>query len=108
MSDLKESPLGHAARYPDQYDPGLLYVVDRETQRQLLGFDGALPFGGVDLWTAYELSWLDRGGKPQVAIATFSVPAESPRLVESKSFIAVKSGIGNNSNLIWGAAKGRQ
>jgi len=85
MSDLKESPLGHAARYPDQYDPGLLYVVDRETQRQLLGFDGALPFGGVDLWTAYELSWLDRGGKPQVAIATFSVPAESPRLVESKS-----------------------
>jgi 7-cyano-7-deazaguanine reductase len=39
----------------------------------------------VDLWTAYELSWLDRAGKPQVAIATFGVPAHSPRLVESKS-----------------------
>ena len=49
------------------------------------GFDGALPFRGVDLWTAYELSWLDARGKPQVAIATFAVPAESPRLVESKS-----------------------
>ena len=44
-----------------------------------------LPFRGADLWTAYEMSWLDPGGKPQVAIATFAVPAESPRIVESKS-----------------------
>ena len=85
MSVLSDSPLGHAARYPDAYDPGLLYAVDRASQRMLLGWGGALPFGGVDLWTAYELSWLDRIGKPRVAIATFSVPAESPRLVESKS-----------------------
>ena len=85
LSELSESPLGRAARYPEQYDPGLLYAVARATQRNLLGWDGALPFGGVDLWTAYELSWLDRNGMPQVAIATFRVPADSPRLVESKS-----------------------
>jgi len=85
MSELSKSPLGRAARYPDHYDAGLLYAIDRADQRSLLGFDGAPPFGGVDLWTAYELSWLDPGGKPQVAIATFAVPADSPRLVESKS-----------------------
>ena len=60
MGELSESPLGRAARYPERYDPGLLFAIDRATQRALLGFDGALPFGGVDLWTAYELSWLDR------------------------------------------------
>jgi 7-cyano-7-deazaguanine reductase len=82
MSGLGDSPLGRAARYPEQYDPGLLYAVDRAEQRKLLGFDGAPPFRGVDLWTAYELSWLDAAGKPQAAIATLAVPAASPRLVE--------------------------
>ena len=85
MSKLSDSPLGRAARYPERYDPALLFAVDRAEQRTLLEFAGALPFVGVDLWTAYELSWLDRAGKPEVAIATFSVPADSPRLVESKS-----------------------
>jgi 7-cyano-7-deazaguanine reductase len=85
MSELSESPLGRAARYPEQYDPALLFPVDRVFQRRLLGFDQALPFRGIDLWTAYEMSWLDGVGKPQAAIATFTVPADSPRLVESKS-----------------------
>jgi 7-cyano-7-deazaguanine reductase len=85
VSKLSDSPLGRATRYPDQYDPALLFAVDRAEQRSRLDFAGAPPFVGVDRWTAYELSWLDRAGKPQVAIATFSVPAESPRLVESKS-----------------------
>ena len=86
MSRLSDSPLGRAARYPEQYDPRLLYAVDRADQRKLLAFGDALPpFVGVDLWTAYELSWLDGAGKPQVAIATFAVGADSPRLVESKS-----------------------
>jgi 7-cyano-7-deazaguanine reductase len=85
MSGLTDSPLGRAARYPERYDPALLFPVDRADQRKRLEFAGALPFVGVDLWTAYELSWLDRTGKPQVAIATLCVPADSPRLVESKS-----------------------
>ena len=46
---------------------------------------GALPFTGADIWTAYELTWLDPHGKPQVAIATFVVPVASPSIVESKS-----------------------
>ena len=83
--DLDASPLGHVTTYAEGYDPGLLFAVDRAPQRALLRLDAALPFRGVDVWNAYEMSWLDAAGKPQVAIATFAVPAESPRLVESKS-----------------------
>ncbi len=36
--------------------------------------------------TRTSLSWLNRRGKPQIAVATFFVPAESPNIVESKSF----------------------
>jgi 7-cyano-7-deazaguanine reductase len=85
MTDLRSSPLAQAANYPDRLDAGLLFPVDRAPQRAELGFGASLPFGGVDLWTAYELSWLDAAGKPEVAIATFAVPAGSPRIVESKS-----------------------
>jgi 7-cyano-7-deazaguanine reductase len=85
MSDLDASPLGHLTRYADAYDAGLLFPVERAPQRAQLGFGTTPPFRGADLWTAYELTWLDAHGKPQVAIASFSVPASSPRLVESKS-----------------------
>jgi 7-cyano-7-deazaguanine reductase len=85
MTDLRSSPLARAATYPDRLDPGLLFPVDRAPLRADLGFEAALPFRGVDLWTAYELSWLDAAGKPEVAIATLAVPADSPRIVESKS-----------------------
>lgn len=85
MTDLAASPLGHATTYADAYDPRLLFAVERAPQRAELGFGLAFPFRGVDLWNAYELSWLDALGKPEVAIATFTVPAESPSIVESKS-----------------------
>jgi len=85
LTDLDASPLGHATQYAERYDAGLLFPVERAPQRAELGICGTPPFRGVDLWNAYELSWLDASGKPQVAIATFAVPAESPYLVESKS-----------------------
>ena len=59
--------------------------MERAPQRRELGFGDTLPFRGVDVWNAYELSWEDARGKPQVAIASFVVPAESPCIVESKS-----------------------
>ena len=85
MTDLGASPLGHATAWSDGHDPSLLFPVDRAPLRAELGFAGAVPFRGVDLWNAYELSWLDARGKPDIAIATFAVPAASPRIVESKS-----------------------
>jgi 7-cyano-7-deazaguanine reductase len=44
------------------------------------------PFFGADMWTAFELSWLNLRGKPQVALAHFTVPCETPNIIESKSF----------------------
>ena len=85
MTDLGGSPLGHATTYADAYDGGLLFAVERAPLRAELGFGASLPFRGADLWNAYELSWLDANGKPEVAIATFEVPAHSPSIVESKS-----------------------
>lgn len=79
-------PLGRSVDYPRHYDPGLLFPIPRAAGRAALGIDaGALPFTGHDRWHAYELSWLDARGKPRVATATFTVPADSPQLVESKS-----------------------
>jgi 7-cyano-7-deazaguanine reductase len=72
--------------YKDHYDPTLLQPEPRAPQRRELGIETALPFTGVDIWTAYELSWLDPKGKPWVALATFVVPVDSPCLIESKSF----------------------
>jgi 7-cyano-7-deazaguanine reductase len=83
--ELKGAPLGHATTYPDAYDAALLFPVPRAPQRAEVGLSGALPFTGADIWTAYELTWLDPHGKPQVAIATLVVPAASPSIVESKS-----------------------
>lgn len=83
--DLAGAPLGHATTYPDAYDAALLFPVPRAPQRNDIGIGDALPFTGADLWTAFELTWLDAQGKPQVAIATFTVPATSTAIVESKS-----------------------
>ena len=81
-------PLGQASQYPDQYDPSLLFPIPRSENRAKLGIEHnqALPFVGVDIWNAYELSWLNQRGKPQIALAEFQVPADSPNMIESKSF----------------------
>ncbi|SHI11005.1 NADPH-dependent 7-cyano-7-deazaguanine reductase QueF [Ferrimonas marina] len=78
--------LGQATQYVDQYDPSLLQAVPRSLNRDAIELTEALPFDGADLWTGYELSWLNAKGKPQVAIAQFALPASSRNLVESKSF----------------------
>ena len=82
MHDL---PLGRSVAYPDRYAPEVLVGIPRAEARRALGVDGDLPFRGVDLWTAWELTWLDDAGKPISAVADISVPAESISIVESKS-----------------------
>lgn len=86
MSSPEDSLLGRPATYTDQYDASLLYPISRAPKREELGVAGTLPFFGADLWTAFELSWLNLRGKPQVAIAHLTVPCETPNIVESKSF----------------------
>ncbi len=85
MSDYRDLPLGKQTEYPDQYDPGQLCPIPRAKGRSVL----AVPtrsMQGTDLWNAYEVSWLDASGKPQVACGQFVFPASSPNMVESKSF----------------------
>ncbi len=82
----EQSPLGKPAPYIDQYDASLLFPISRAAKRTEVGISGALPFLGADLWTAFELSWLNLRGKPQVALAHITVPCESTHIVESKSF----------------------
>jgi 7-cyano-7-deazaguanine reductase len=81
-----QSPLGKSSAYQTQYAPELLFPIPRQQKRDEIGIAGTLPFFGVDIWNAYEISWLNMRGKPQVAIATVSVPADSPNIIESKSF----------------------
>jgi 7-cyano-7-deazaguanine reductase len=87
MSNLPEhSPLGKTSAYRTDYAPELLFPIPRQGKRGELGLQGTLPFFGVDIWNGYELSWLNLRGKPQVAVARFTIPADSPNLIESKSF----------------------
>ncbi|WP_243042092.1 NADPH-dependent 7-cyano-7-deazaguanine reductase QueF [Dyella sedimenti] len=86
MSTPEHSPLGKATIYADRYDPSLLFPIPRAAKREEIGVALPLPFHGVDVWNAYELSWLDTRGKPVVALAEFRVPADSPNIIESKSF----------------------
>ncbi len=81
-------PLGQNSSYPDQYDPSLLFPIPRSENRLKLNIqpNQAPPFIGVDLWNAFELSWLNQRGKPQIALAEFQIPADSPNMIESKSF----------------------
>ncbi|MCE8020184.1 NADPH-dependent 7-cyano-7-deazaguanine reductase QueF [Halomonas sp. MCCC 1A11036] len=84
---LEHAPLGRESAYPEHYDAGLLYPIPRAANRAPLGIEeDRLPFVGEDEWHAFEVSWLNARGKPLVAVARFRLPAESPNLIESKSW----------------------
>ena len=86
IDTLDRSPLGKRSPYQDRYDPALLFPVARTSGRVALGIDAEPPFFGMDIWNAYEISWLTRKGKPCVALASFIIPSSTPNIIESKSF----------------------
>ncbi len=66
MSNQPEhSPLGKTSAYKTEYDPHLLFPIPRQGKRYEIGL---------------------AAGTPQVALGTVIVPADSPNIVESKSF----------------------
>lgn len=83
---LKESPLGQKTIYVENYSPEQLYPIPRSLARDKLGLTSKLPFHGVDQWTGFELSWLNSKGKPEIALAEFTFPYNTPNVIESKSF----------------------
>ena len=86
-SSLKSLKLGQKTEYASQYDRTLLQPVPRALNRDGLGITQNQPFTiGADIWTAYEISWLNEKGLPQVAIADIYLDYQSQNLIESKSF----------------------
>lgn len=90
MAELQDyvirTPLGKKSDYVSVYTPSLLSPMPRKDARDQIGITEPLPFRGMDVWTGYELSWLDTKGKPHVGVGHFYFPCTSPFLVESKSF----------------------
>jgi 7-cyano-7-deazaguanine reductase len=86
MNSPEQSQLGKASAYADEYDASLLFPIARAGKREEIGVAAQAPFFGADMWTAYELSWLNLRGKPQVALVQVVVPCETPNIIESKSF----------------------
>ncbi|OOF58354.1 NADPH-dependent 7-cyano-7-deazaguanine reductase QueF [Rodentibacter myodis] len=86
-NSLKSLKLGHNTEYASKYDRTLLQPVPRALNRDDLGITETQPFTiGADIWTAYEISWLNEKGLPQVAIADIYLDYRSQNLIESKSF----------------------
>lgn len=86
-NSLKSLKLGQKTEYASQYDRTLLQPVPRALNRDGLGITQNQPFTiGADIWTAYEISWLNENGLPQVAIADIYLDYQSQNLIESKSF----------------------
>ena len=86
-NSLKSLKLGQKTEYASQYDRTLLQPVPRALNRDGLGITHNQPFTiGADIWTAYEISWLNEKGLPQVAIADIYLDYQSQNLIESKSF----------------------
>ena len=84
---LNALKLGQQTKYAEKYDRTLLQPVPRRLNRDQLNITATQPFTiGADIWTAYEISWLNPKGVPQVAIADISIDFRSENLIESKSF----------------------
>ena len=82
---MTELPLGITTSYPERYAPETLCRIERAGNRERIGLGADLPFSGVDIWNAWDLTWLDAQGQPQAATAEMRIPADSPGIVESKS-----------------------
>lgn len=85
ITDIEASQLGKKTEYISQYDPTLLFPIPRAPKRAEININDAAIFHGYDIWNAYELSWLNEKGKPQVGIGEIIVPYDTPNIVESKS-----------------------
>jgi len=72
--------------YKDSYDPELLVAIPRSLNREAYNIqEGSLPFHGVDVWNAYEISALTNKGRPVSGMMKIVCPSESTYHVESKS-----------------------
>ena len=82
---MTKNPLGKKSPVPGAYSPDLLFVISRDTSRAKLDNYSREQINGFDLWRAYEVSWLNPSGKPEIRAAEFKFSATSLNIIESKS-----------------------
>jgi 7-cyano-7-deazaguanine reductase len=83
---IKIKTLGIKIAYEDQYNKNLLDPIARQLNRDNINISSNnLPFHGFDILNIYEISWLDKNNKPNVALGELIIPANSPNIIESKS-----------------------
>lgn len=82
--DNLKTPLGSRTAYIDKYDPTLLFPVKRQPTRESIGYE-YVPFQGLDVWNGYELSYLDKNGKPENKMIRIAYDSDSESIIESKS-----------------------
>ncbi|MCK8413710.1 NADPH-dependent 7-cyano-7-deazaguanine reductase QueF [Erwinia amylovora] len=103
---LEGLTLGQPTEYHHTYQPALLQAVPRSLNRDPLGIHGdSLPFCGADIWTLYELSWLNNKGVPQVALGEVVLDASSVNLIESKSFKLYLNSFNQTKFTDWGEVR---
>ncbi|MDU7868752.1 MAG: NADPH-dependent 7-cyano-7-deazaguanine reductase QueF, partial [Pantoea sp.] len=103
---LSNLTLGKPTAYHDRYDNSLLQAVPRSLNREPLGlYPDSLPFTGGDIWTLYELSWLNSKGLPQVAVGEVVLDAQSRNLIESKSFKLYLNSFNQTRFADWGEVR---
>ena len=103
---LEGLTLGKPTEYHDSYQPALLQAVPRSLNREPLGlYPDTLPFTGADIWTLYELSWLNSKGLPQVAVGEVALDADSVNLIESKSFKLYLNSFNQTKFADWGEVR---
>ncbi|MBK2126371.1 NADPH-dependent 7-cyano-7-deazaguanine reductase QueF [Fangia hongkongensis] len=84
--ELELSELGKKSDYLTQYDASLLFPIPRLIKREELGLSQKVNFSGVDIWSSFEISWLNSKGKPEVRVGVFEISSDSENIIESKSF----------------------
>ncbi len=72
--------LGKKVTYKDQYDPSILFPINREERRK-----NYTKMYGADVWTCFEVSYLLQSGLPQFMVLRIVNPADSVNIFESKS-----------------------
>ncbi len=82
--------LGNNTDYSAIYDASILAPVQRIKYIDYKIY-------GYDIWTCYELSWLNIKGKPICAILTLFIPCDSKFIVESKSLKLYLNSFNNQS-----------
>ena len=82
---IKSGPLGKITGYPSIYDKSLLFCINRSTEGKYYDIANKQFFYGYDVWNAYELSWIRRDRRPNIAVAEIIYSCKSKYIIESKS-----------------------